>query len=1350
MPGYARLFAMTWGILALTAALSLASCGDDVAIVGVEGEDAAATDQDAVVSGDAATDALTAQDVAIQPDGADADAADADAAGPEVVDTAIGTDATTDGGLDADGTTIDAAQDATADTAPAPDAVVDCADAGCGAPDVPLGTDASPADDATVAQDTPDTPDTLDAGPVGCTTALDCAGDVTVCQAWACVEGQCAIVPAADGSACEDGNACTGPDVCNAGGCVGGGNVCDCLVDGDCNDGNVCTDDSCDGAKKCQHSANSQACDDSDACTEGDVCAASACQSGVKKTCDDANLCTDDLCSASDGSCANTPNSGACQDGNACTSGDLCAGGTCTPGALVICSDANPCTDDACEAAGGCVALANAATCDDGDLCTLSDVCANSKCAGAVNACDDKNLCTVDLCDAKTGACFHANIAVDCDDGDACTSGDSCKSGVCAPGTAKSCNDGNVCTLDACDPATGTCMTATANGACEDGDLCTLGDTCGGGTCTPGTKKVCNDGNVCTDDGCDPLTGCTVSNNTASCAPGNSCEIGSCSSGSCQATGQIGCNDNNPCTTDTCVPGTGCVFTPVADATACGSATACEAAATCQTGVCQKGAATDCSDGKPCTKDGCDPANGCLWTANTDPCDDGNACTVGDVCKNGGCKSGAAIDPKTCDDSNLCTDDSCDPAKGCVHANNAAACDDASNCTTGDVCGGGACTGTPVNCNDSNPCTVDQCNAADGTCFWTANNAVCDDGNACTVGDACKLTQCLGGAQKSCDDGVVCTTDTCDIKTGVCTYSNNTAACEDGSPCTQNDACSGGSCVSGSAKSCDDGNACTTDSCDSATGGCIFNANTAPCDSGDKCTFGDKCSNGACVKGSGVVCNDNNVCTGDACDAATGQCSFTAVANGSTCDDTLACTTNSCQAGKCAVTASTCSLFSDAFSCAAVGTGWTLDKPAGKAVLWNVDQTPVIGSASEQAAHACSLNYNDGTDYCDPVGLGGCSNTIGNATSPVIDATAAFGVVTLKFDTWVDVDTTAADGAETPTVTLVDATSGATLAAFTLNTSAANSNVWRALAVGVNGVSGHKFKMIFNLPGATVAGYSYGDLRKGWFIDNINVAEVTAPEVCNDGLDNDGNGATDCADAACVADPACNVEICNDGIDNDRDDAIDCADSDCKTSTYCLQAVKTWSLDCGDASWAFTAALGNNVAWAIDATPITPPPVSGSCTLNFNNGTNYCINATCTNAGGPAPNGSATLVTAFDATAYKSGLTLQYWHYMDVEDPAGNGGQSANFDIGYVDVSTSNFICANGAAACPSGGNPYAAGTTTFIVAKTPLKTWLQSALDLTAFAGKSFKIRYRFDALDNQNNNHPGIFIDDVSLFGW
>jgi len=58
-------------------------------------------------------------------------------------------------------------------------------------------------------------------------------------------------------------------------------------------------------------------------------------------------------------------------------------------------------------------------------------------------------------------------------------------------------------------------------------------------------------------------------------------------------------------------------------------------------------------------------------------------------------------------------------------------------------------------------------------------------------------------------------------------------------------------------------------------------------------------------------------------------------------------------------------------------------------------------------------------------------------------------------------------------------------------------------------------------------------------------------EICNDGIDNDNDGFTDCEDSDCDSDSSCAVEICNDGIDNDNDGFTDCEDSDCDSDPDC-------------------------------------------------------------------------------------------------------------------------------------------------------------------------------------------------------
>jgi hypothetical protein len=81
----------------------------------------------------------------------------------------------------------------------------------------------------------------------------------------------------------------------------------------------------------------------------------------------------------------------------------------------------------------------------------------------------------------------------------------------------------------------------------------------------------------------------------------------------------------------------------------------------------------------------------------------------------------------------------------------------------------------------------------------------------------------------------------------------------------------------------------------------------------------------------------------------------------------------------------------------------------------------------------------------------------------------------------------------------------------------------------------------------------------GPFVLNVNLT-ANPPEVCGDGIDNDGDVYVDCADSDCVNRPECQChagpsgpewgpQACNDGIDNDCDGKIDAADKeDCNAS----------------------------------------------------------------------------------------------------------------------------------------------------------------------------------------------------------
>jgi cysteine-rich repeat protein len=624
-------------------------------------------------------------------------------------------------------------------------------------------------------------------------------------------------------------------DACAAGTCKGFAVSCDCTEDLDCLP--LEDDDLCNGTLVCDTSEVPFQC-------KLDPASIIQCPplAGPEAA------CAKSVCEPATGACLVQPaNEGnACDDGSVCTLSDTCAGGTCVPGTALPCDDANVCTTDSCDPVEGCKHAAAEGPCDDLNECTTGDACAGGACVGTGSTeCDDGNPCTKDVC-LPGGGCQHVPVAVACNDGNACTLNDACVDGACVPGPTLECDDGNVCTNDACS-GSGVCTHQPNAAACDDLNACTAGDACEDGACAPGKPVDCDDGNLCTTDACNPALGCTHSTNAFPCNDGNACTLSdACSKGACVGGQPPDCNDANPCTTDSCDPAKGCLH--AANTLACDDSNACTPTDTCSGGACKGAGTADCDDGNPCTSDSCDPQAGCKHTPNSAPCSDGSVCTLDDVCSGGKCASGKQL---PCDDGNVCTLDGCDPATACTHVAVEGACDDGNACTAGDACVKGVCIGLdPVSCDDSNLCTDDSCLPASG-CQHLDNTLPCNDADACTLVDGCSKGSCVGTGTLSCDDGNVCTTDSCDPKLG-CTHTPADGPCDDKNACTPTDVCVAGQCVGQGAVGCSDGVVCTADSCDPATG--CKHAPIAPC-----------CSNS--VVEPPETCDDGNVTPGDGCDA---------------------------------------------------------------------------------------------------------------------------------------------------------------------------------------------------------------------------------------------------------------------------------------------------------------------------------------------------------------------------------------------------------------------------------------------------------------------------------------------------
>ncbi|MCB9737847.1 MAG: hypothetical protein H6747_01190 [Deltaproteobacteria bacterium] len=538
-----------------------------------------------------------------------------------------------------------------------------------------------------------------------CTEDESCVGKACVGKLVACNDGKLCTTDSCDAKkgcvfapntfVCNDGDLCTKQDRCKDGLCVG----LPLQVSVDCSDDNPCTDEVCDKQKGCTFSKNTAPCDDGDPCSKGDACAAGVCTAGATAACDDGNACTADTCDGKTGACSHgAPSDPACDDGDPCSVGESCSDGTCAGGKANACDDDNVCTADACDSKTdkGCVHTpATGPACDDGNLCSVNDTCVKGSCAGTAKQCDGGTACTVDSCHPLKGCVYTARTGA-CDDGNACTGNDLCSGSQCV-GKPLTCDDGNLCTDDACDPKQG-CVALPNKAPCDDGDLCTKADGCKGGGCVGLPLQVsvdCEDGNACTTHGCDKASGCTTAKPQIPCDDGDPCTLGdSCNNGSCSKGAVAACNDGNACTTDACDKEKGCAFVDLPTSATCNDGQACTAKAVCIKGTCLQVLQLDCDDKDPCTADACNQSKGCTYSAATAgvPCDDGDACTTDSACSDGLCAGGKAI---SCDDGEACTVDACDKVKGCVHdkALEGSACATGVDCQVAGKCTQGVCAG---------------------------------------------------------------------------------------------------------------------------------------------------------------------------------------------------------------------------------------------------------------------------------------------------------------------------------------------------------------------------------------------------------------------------------------------------------------------------------------------------------------------------------------------------------------------------------------------------------------------------------------------------------------------------------
>ncbi len=750
--------------------------------------------------------------------------------------------------------------------------------------------------------------DTCQSGTCAVGNVPDCSGQEDECNLGVCrSDGADAYSCVKDplpknGHACNaDWDGCTVDDYCDNGSCEAGSAV-DCSTEGDaCNVGE-CRSEGLNEFR-CEKNPlplHGEPCDaDSDGCTVGDTCNLGTCEAGSVPDCSEqTDICNVGVChslSPETYECAQDPvprNGAACNaDSNGCTQDDACADGHCMPGEEPDCSGENDaCNAGICQSTGdntyACVDDPDGHEGDpcnaDDDGCTLGDHCVEGDCVPGTEAPDcsaENDACNTGVCQS-TGAESHVCVkSAEGHEGDSCnaddngcTRDDACHEGICRPGGIPDCSaENDICNTGVCSSTgenTHECVkdpTDHENDSCDaDSNPCTVGDACHGGICTPGDSVDCSE----EDDAC----------NIGVCQPngggGYMCIKQPQSGTSCN-------RDDNGCTVgDVCVNGT-CTFGGPPDCSDYTDA--------CNVGVCTSTG----PDSYTCSSNPI-PHNG-------DPCNaDSNGCTQNDICNNGECIPGAM--PDCSEQTDTCNEGACrstgvdtydcypNPAP-----KNGTPCNaDWNGCTAGDACQNGSCQpGPSPDCSSyDDTCVLGACRSLgpdSHECFADPsgkNYEACNaDSNGCTVGDSCYNGQCYTGTPPDCSGE----SDQCN--TGVChslgdqnyecqknPIPHNGDSCNvDDSGCTQDDTCSGGICVPGSAPDCSawsgpckDGvcqstgvnsYACTSDV--ESKNGELCNADSSGC------TYDDYCSNGLCIVGYEPDCGE----CGDQCN--TGYCNST-------------------------------------------------------------------------------------------------------------------------------------------------------------------------------------------------------------------------------------------------------------------------------------------------------------------------------------------------------------------------------------------------------------------------------------------------------------------------------------------
>ncbi len=266
--------------------------------------------------------------------------------------------------------------------------------------------------------------------PVICVPSDQCL--TSVCDP---VSGMCSESPVADGTSCNDENACTLSDSCQSGTCVGRNSVV-CTPSDQCHEAGTC--DPSTGLCSHPEAPDGTICADGNSCTYNDACSEGACM-GAPPMCGNFILeCGEDCddggsglvgCDECDDNCMTIPPA-------VCGNGILECPEECDDGNASNCDD---CTTD-------CLSQVPP-VCDNGNFCDGVETCdpVTGMCQLGTSPCTNPKL---PRCDEDVDACVECLTDDQCDDGVFCNGVETCVGNACTGGTSP-CTTNQVCDEDA-------------------------------------------------------------------------------------------------------------------------------------------------------------------------------------------------------------------------------------------------------------------------------------------------------------------------------------------------------------------------------------------------------------------------------------------------------------------------------------------------------------------------------------------------------------------------------------------------------------------------------------------------------------------------------------------------------------------------------------------------------------------------------------------------------------------------------------------------------------------------------------------------------------------------------------